>query len=94
MTLIEKWKIGLNQKRYTGAVLMDLSKALDTINHELLTAKLHAYCFSKDTLEIKLLIKPLSRCKDHYKVYFLDGIDSSGISSFPTWANSIQYLST
>ena len=42
LCLIEKWKIVLDSKRYGGAVLMDLSKAFDTINHDLLIAKLHA----------------------------------------------------
>ena len=37
MTLIEKWKMYLNQKGYTGAVLIVLSKVFDTINHKLLT---------------------------------------------------------
>ena len=35
-----------------GAVLMDLSKAFDTINHELLIAKLSAYGFSDSALQI------------------------------------------
>ena len=37
-----------------GAVLMDLSKAFDTINHELLIAKLKAYGFDKSALDILL----------------------------------------
>ena len=49
---LEKWKKILDDNGYAGAVLMDLSKAFDTINHELLIAKLHAYGFSKEALTL------------------------------------------
>ena len=34
-TLIEIWKFCLDKQGFAGASLMDLSKAFDTINHEL-----------------------------------------------------------
>ena len=64
--LIEKWKICLDRKGFAGAVLMDLSKAFDTINHELLIAKLHAYGFSKKSL--KLVLDYLSNRTQRVKV--------------------------
>ena len=44
---IESWRQSLDSRGFSGAVLMDLSKTFDTINHELLIAELHAYGFSK-----------------------------------------------
>ena len=43
LALIEKWKKNLDDKGYGGAVLMDLSKAFDTLNHGLLITTLSAY---------------------------------------------------
>ena len=54
--LPEKWKKILDDIGYAGAVLMDFSKAFDTIYHELLIAKLHAYGFSKKALALLLAI--------------------------------------
>ena len=54
LALIEKWKESLDKKGYAGAILMDLSKAFDTINHELLIAKLYAYGFDKNALTLVL----------------------------------------
>ena len=51
--MIEKWKEYLDKNGgIAGAILMDLSKAFDTINHELLIAKLEAYGFDNRALHI------------------------------------------
>ena len=42
----------VDKKGYAGAILMDLLKASDTINHELLVAKLYADGISKDGLKL------------------------------------------
>ena len=54
LTLIEKWKKSLDKGGYSGAILMVLSKAFDTIDHEFRLAKLHTYGFDRNSL---LLIK-------------------------------------
>ena len=45
-----QWKMILDDKGFRGAVLMDLSKAFDTLNYELLIVNLHAYGFNRDSL--------------------------------------------
>ena len=52
--MLEKWKTALDEKGGGGggAILMDLSKAFDNLNHELLFAKLNAYGFSHDSLRL------------------------------------------
>ena len=52
--MVERLKKCLDGNGVYGAVLMDLSKAFDTINHELLIAKLKAYGFDNNALQIIL----------------------------------------
>ena len=48
--LIENWKKSLDQNKFVGAVLMDLSNAFDCITHALLTSKMLLYGFSSEDL--------------------------------------------
>ena len=50
--MIETWKKHLDKGEKIGVILMDLSKAFDTINHSLLLAKLDAYGFSRTSLKL------------------------------------------
>ena len=48
--LIKNWEKSLHQNNLVRAVLMDLIKALDCISRDLLIAKMHAYGFSRESL--------------------------------------------
>ena len=64
--LLEKWKNILDNYEYAGAVLMDLSKAFNTINHDFLIAKVHTYGVSKE--DLTLIASYLSDRWKHVKI--------------------------
>ena len=52
IAMLEKWKKSLDNNGNAAALLTDLSKAFDCINHELIIAKLEAYGFSHSALSL------------------------------------------
>ena len=50
--MLDHWHSKLDSGQYVAAVVMDLSKAFDCINHSLLLAKMHAYGFSIEALNL------------------------------------------
>ena len=51
VAMLEAWKLALDNTGYAGAILTDLSKAFDCLQHDLVIAKLDAYGFSQDALK-------------------------------------------
>ena len=68
----------LDNKDYEAAILMDLSKAFNTINHELLIAKLLGYGCTRESAFIFL-----SYHSDHWQNVQID-------SSFNSWSKLTQ----
>ena len=50
--MLEKWKSAVDNKRNFGALLTDLSKALNCLPHDLLRAKLNTHGFSLPALRL------------------------------------------
>ena len=63
--LLEDWRTHLDNKNIVGTILCDLSKAFDTLPHDLLIAKLNAYGIDKKSLDFlhSYLSDRKQRCK-------------------------------
>ena len=66
LAMLEKWKNAVDKGKIFGALLTDLSKAFDSLSHDLLIAKLNAYGFSLPAL--KLVHSYLSNRKQRTKI--------------------------
>ena len=64
--LIETWKKHLDNKEAFGALLTDLSKAFDCVDHELLIAKLYAY--GLDHASLLLIFSYLRKRKQRVRI--------------------------
>ena len=52
LSLTEDWRKALDHGNVVGTVLMDLSKAFDSMPHSLLICKIHAYGMSQNSLQL------------------------------------------
>ena len=50
--LLQAWQEELDKSEFVGTMLMDLSKAYDTLPHDLLVAKFEAYGIDKNGLNL------------------------------------------
>lgn len=48
--LIDRWLTAINNRKMTGTVYLDLTKAFDLVNHDLLLQKLSVYQFSENAI--------------------------------------------
>ena len=79
--MLEKWKGALDKSGIAGALLTELSKAFDCLNHELLIAKMGAYGFDRKSL--LFIASYLSNRKHRNKLN----------NSFSTWNDKLSGVS-
>ena len=63
--MIESWKAKLNNGSKVGVIIMNLSKAFDDLNHDLLPVKLEAYGLDNNAVSFmrSYLKNRVQRCK-------------------------------
>ena len=81
VTILEKWKTAVDNGECVSALFLDLSKAFDTINHDLLLAKLKTYGFSPNAL--KLMHSYLNNRKQQVQINNKFSSESTVIAGVP-----------
>ena len=66
LRLLEDWKYALDNNEYVAAILMDLSKAFDSLPHDILLCRLSSYGLTKNAT--KLMESYLSDRKQQIKI--------------------------
>ena len=79
--LIENWRHALDHNLFTGAVLLDFTKAFDCISYDLLIAQLHAYDLDFDA--VTFLDNYLKHRKQSVKIKNIYSFFSTILSSVP-----------
>ena len=101
LRLLEDWKRDLDNHRYVGAILMDLSKAFDCLPHGIIIEKLAAYGLSDSAcsllqsylLDRKQMVK-LGQCKSTF-LRIIKGVPQGSILGpllFNVFLNDIFYF--
>ena len=82
LKMIESWKVRLNNGSKVGVTIMDLSKAFDSLNHELLLTKLKANGLDSNSVTFmkSYLTNRFQRCKIN--------------NSFSEWGKVLKQTST
>ena len=81
VTMLEKWKKAVDKGEYVSTLFMDLSKAFDTINHDLLLAKLKTYGFSLNA--VKLMRSYLKNRKQQVQINHKSSSENIVIAGVP-----------
>ena len=66
LSMLEKWKSAIDNKKTFGALLTDLSKAFDCLSHDILIAKLNEYGIS--IADLRLVQNYLSNRKQRTRI--------------------------
>ena len=63
--MIESWNVRVNNGSKVGVTIMDLSKAFDSLNHELLLTEIKAYGLDSNSVTFmkRYITNRLQRCK-------------------------------